>query len=785
MFRKAILIAITVLLSSISLFAFDYEEIYFKVPNLGKEYIQQINELCSVDKYDDNFIYCYANPKQFITVQSKDNNIQILTNPSDIFEAPMAFTPEEVREWDSYPSYDAYVQMMYDFQTNYPDLCTTESFGQSVDNRELLVVKISDNVNIDEAEPEFFYSGQMHGDELVCSVLFLRLIDYLLSNYETDQDIQNIVNSTEIFINPISNPDGVYTNNNNTVNGATRYNANGVDLNRNFPSINGEQNPDGNATQIENTHMMNFANQHHFTFSSNSHSGAEVINYPWDTWERTHADDEWLEYLSRIYADTVHGYAPDGYMDYLDNGVTNGYQWYTTSGNRQDWFTHFMKCREITIELSDEKLLPASQLNDHWDYNVESMLEWIRQVNYGISGTITDSEGNPLHAKIEILNHDIDESFIFSEEETGYYHRLIYEGTYDIEISCDGYVGQIIENVQVNNNELLSLDVVLENANVITVSGSIIDNETNEAIEGALISFNSINSYTTTSDENGNFNIEEIYEGNYDFTIVKSGYQTYFENIVLEEGNNSFDISLNLSSVIGFEEGIPQEWTSSSNTPWLISDIAYEGLSSIKSGAIGNQSESNISLSINVLQTSEINFFYKVSSESDYDFLKFYIDGDLQDEWSGEIDWTNYSQLVQAGNHTFTWSYEKDWSEEDGSDCAYIDAVELPITEITPNYDGETVDPVNFNLSCYPNPFNPELTIRYNNTTKDVHTSISIFNVKGQLVKTFSTKVSQKGYNSLVWNGLDNNNKKVSTGIYFVKVGNNQNSEMQKVLLLK
>ena len=69
--------------------------------------------------------------------------------------------------FDLYPSYDVYLQMMERFAAQHSDICKLIEIGESVHNRKLLAVKISDNVEDQElSEPEFFYSSTIHGDQL-------------------------------------------------------------------------------------------------------------------------------------------------------------------------------------------------------------------------------------------------------------------------------------------------------------------------------------------------------------------------------------------------------------------------------------------------------------------------------------------------------------------------------------------------------------------------------------------------------------------------------------------
>ncbi len=438
-------------------------ELYFKFEINSLKEIHTLTRIISIDNLKGTTIYAYANKKQFGNFLDLGYSYEALTPPSMLIipEMKESVSVKDILDWDFYPTYEAYVDMMYQFQTDYPDLCQVTSIGQSVEGRELLFARISDNVGLEEGEPQFMYTGTIHGDETTGYILLLRLIDYLLTNYGTNPRITNMVNNLDIWINPAANPDGTYAGGNNTVYGATRENANYVNLNRNYPDPEDGPHPDGEEWQPETIAFMNLAENHHFVSSANTHGGAEVCNYPWDTWAPLHADDEWWQYVCHEYADTAQAYST-GYMTGFDDGITNGYAWYEVAGGRQDYMMYFQQCREFTLEISDTKLLPANQLPTLWNYNYRSLLNYMEQAMFGISGTVTDvTTGNPVKAEIYINNHDEDSSWVYSDETSGKYFRLIHAGNYDVTFTAPGYYPQTIENVSVQNRELTTLNVQL------------------------------------------------------------------------------------------------------------------------------------------------------------------------------------------------------------------------------------------------------------------------------------------------------------------------------------
>jgi len=443
-------------------------EVYFKIPFNSSVILSELTRKISIDKVDKDWIYGYANKEEYFNLLTLKIYPVILPKPGDVGYVKMANSPEELKDWNAYPTYDTYVQMMNDFANNYPDICQLVEAGSTVQNRKILFVKISDNVAQREPEPQFMYSSTIHGDETTGYVLMLRLIDYLLSNYSVDSEATYLVNNLEIWINPLANPDGTYKSGNYTVNGATRSNANGYDLNRNFPDPDEGPNPTG-TWQPETIAMMNIAQDNNFVLSANFHGGAEVVNYPWDTWFRRHPDDDWFQYLSHAYADTAQAYSPSTYMSGFNDGITNGWDWYPIFGGRQDYFTYFHHGRETTIELSDIKLLPASQLPQLWDYNHRSLINYMKFALRGIRGKVTDVSGNPLYAKITIENHDADSSEAVTDPSTGFYIRLLKGGTYTLTFSAEGYQSLTVNNVVVDEGGTSTLDVMLEPSNPVPV----------------------------------------------------------------------------------------------------------------------------------------------------------------------------------------------------------------------------------------------------------------------------------------------------------------------------
>lgn len=457
-------------------------EVYFKfsLENTAdfKTEVNKLGTIISIDKIEEPMVFAYANTTEFEKFSKTGFSYQVLTAPSMILSREEVDSHGTTDDWDYYPNYSEYLAMMNQFALDYPSLCEVVNVGQSVEGRDILFIHINNNLGVDEAEPEFMYTSSMHGDEIAGYILMLRLIDYLLTNYGSDDRITNMVNSIDIWINPLANPDGTFAGGDNSVFGATRYNANYVNLNRNYPDPEDGPHPDGYDWQAETVVFMDFAESHDFTMSANFHGGAEVANYPWDTWPRLAADDDWWVYVCRQYVDTVHANSTPGYMTDLNNGITNGYAWYSISGGRQDYMNYEHHCRELTLEVSSSKLPSPALLPSLWEYSYRSLLNYIEQSLYGVRGLVTDANtGEALDAEIYIEGHDEDESQVYTHTTTGSYHRYLYAGEYSITYRSGGYGAVTINNIVVQNDNTTVVNVELDTL-VGLDDGKELDNQT-------------------------------------------------------------------------------------------------------------------------------------------------------------------------------------------------------------------------------------------------------------------------------------------------------------------
>ncbi|MFZ5941180.1 MAG: C25 family cysteine peptidase, partial [Bacteroidota bacterium] len=121
------------------------------------------------------------------------------------------------------------------------------------------------------------------------------------------------------------------------------------------------------------------------------------------------------------------------------------------------------------------------------------------------------------------------------------------------------------------------------------------------------------------------------------------------------------------------------DWQADPQYPWTIdSAMAFNGRYSARSADIADLQHSDLELYVNNSVADSVSFYFRISSESGYDYLIFYIDTLEAKRWSGLSGWKRYSCLVGEGTHRLLWRYEKDKSISTGEDAAWIDEIVLP-----------------------------------------------------------------------------------------------------------
>lgn len=530
--------------------------------------------------------------------------------------------PASAQSYHTYPQIESALAQA---ESNYPSICRRVSLGTTVQGRTLWALCISDNVMVQEDEPEFRYVSTMHGNEIIGVEMCLNLIDYLTINYGSNPRVTNIVNSIETWIVPCMNPDGFVA--------GTRGNAHGVDLNRNFPDPYTSPSNTTTGREPETAAIMNWAFGQSFTLAANFHSGALVVNYPFDanasgsSVNTPSPDDDLFRYISEQYSQFN---LPMWNSPSFYHGITNGADWYVVYGGMQDWSYVYMGCNEVTIEIANSTP-PASQIPTWWNDNRESMLAYLETSLIGVRGIVTSQDtGLPLPALINVIGRD---HTIYADPDVGDYHRMLLPGAYDLRFDAPGHDPRLHAGVAVSTGAATRLDTELPRpAIVLSPNG------------GESLPVGIATTVSWTGSASAQFHVQ--YTLNHgSVASINDG----FEAVVLDPA-----------------------YSTGGNAPWLTATgTVHSGSRAARAGTISHNQQSWMSRTLT--GPGSAGFWYKVSSETNYDFFTFYLDGAQQVRRSGTVDWTYYPVALSAGAHTLKWEYTKDGSVNSGSDTAWID----------------------------------------------------------------------------------------------------------------
>jgi len=335
-----------------------------------------------------------------------------------------------------FEDYHTYVSLTAELKAladKFPNLVTLSSAGKTVENREMWLLEVSAKDVVDENKPKLLYISSMHGDEVVGKEMMMYFVRELLNTYGTDARATTLLRNARLFIMPSMNPDGTERH--------QRFNANGVDLNRNFPEMDEEAfSTAGRA--IETKNIMELHRNHHFQVSANFHTGALCVNLPWDhrpnTGSQKFGDDTLMVSMAKEFAEhnePMHDVSGGSFH----NGVTYGYEWYEVMGGMQDWSAFFRSSSHVTIEVSNIKWPSASTLAGFWSNNREALLRYFERGIEGIHLKVVNEQG----ATVNNVGVDIS-SAKRTITYNGYVHRPTVEGAQQVTLKAPGYAAQTL-----------------------------------------------------------------------------------------------------------------------------------------------------------------------------------------------------------------------------------------------------------------------------------------------------------------------------------------------------
>ena len=260
--------------------------------------------------------------KEYFLQQNRDNipsQRNLTCSGSNIidYQTPANF---ELGTMGGYLTYQEMLDNLDLMQTLYPNLITQKenistfltngqadnSTSPPIGGNGIKWVKISDNPNSSEAEPQILYTAIHHAREPAGLSQLIFYMWYLLENYDSDPEIQSILDNTELYFVPVINPDGYLYNEKTDPNGGgfwrkNRFNGHGVDLNRNYEYFingdptNGMWGGDGASSdpndqtyhgvapfsEIEAQAMKWFVENHEFVMAFNNHTYGDLLLYPY------------------------------------------------------------------------------------------------------------------------------------------------------------------------------------------------------------------------------------------------------------------------------------------------------------------------------------------------------------------------------------------------------------------------------------------------------------------------------------------------------------------------
>ncbi len=259
---------------------------------------------------------------------------------------------------------------LFRLQETHPQIARVHDIGYSIEGRDILAIKISDNVEFDEMEAEVLLVGCHHAREWLSVEVPYYIAQYLVEQYDVDPEIKRMVDNSEVWIVPMLNPDGLeysihtfrWWRKNRRDNGDGSF---GVDPNRNYSYMWGfddeGSSPNGWSevyrgksplSEPENDALSMLFIQREFQAAISYHTYSEIIYYPWDYTSEPTPDQELLHYLASTMSDLMRG-VNNRYYQPMQASTGS----YHTNGNFTDFAYGWYNIPAFDIEMRPESVV--------------------------------------------------------------------------------------------------------------------------------------------------------------------------------------------------------------------------------------------------------------------------------------------------------------------------------------------------------------------------------------------------------------------------------------------
>ncbi|NOZ60445.1 MAG: DUF2817 domain-containing protein [Calditrichaeota bacterium] len=795
-----------------------------------------------------NFAVAGTNFGRWVDLICSDAEAKLMQEKGLSVEKISSLQPQESEgaALDGFHNYAETREFLHQIARDYPAITRLDSLGASVQNRGLWALKISDNPDADEDEPCLLIEGCIHGNENHALEVCLYFIQYMVENYGVNPEVTHWVENREIWVVPLVNPDGHEAQ--------RRYNANNVDLNRNFGywwGFTASRYGSAPFSEPETQAIRDLALRIKPYGSLAFHTSGRVILYPWAYRSTPVApDDALFQETARELVDSINVVDPSIQYDFRRSGT-----WYWHGGEHNDWMYSQYGMLSFTIELMTSQSAPPSE------HENEVVLPAFRVMlrrpeRAGITGKIVAAAtGLPLSATFKIDEIFDAEQLVprVSDSLTGRFIRFLPQGNFTFETHVPGYTKFVKPITIAANDTIRVLEVFLEKGadlalkNSMTYDsgeGSIFPNgilnrgeiaQLNLKIEniGSLASEQVLGTLTSESQD------LTLIENDLSFGTVAAGEEKFAtspitvsvsdqalpgQKIPLELqlrdlAGNQWTLSFALR-VQGFFDDMEKEgrdqWThhtfgdspnshddwqygipgGESGDPGFAHSPQFVWGNDLGSGSWNGAYQNN---QHNYLQMRPLNCrgWQNVYLQF-YRWLRINSGDEAYITVNGQIVWTNYRNEIKDRN----WNFQL---VDISSVAADLDSVVIQFCLQSNNSGasgGWTIDDVMVDeqilllvkpnqvavapekyqlLPNYPNPFHDVTQIHFS-LSKPVLVDLAVFNVLGQSVKTIVSSKLPAGNYLFPWNGTDDRNHAVSTGVYLIQLKVGQQVFSNKIM---